>query len=134
MSLDPGSIVLQKKASHIGAPAGFSLELACRQVCEAFGVSGCYVVGSSLERVNWRDVDIRLILDDAEFAVLFPEAGAHWEHDARWLLLTVSLSEWLSKITGLPVDFQFQPQTHANDRHKGPRSAIGLRFAKVAST
>jgi hypothetical protein len=126
----------RKKGVHIGAPACFALELAVRQVCEAFGVyqgkrfGGCYLVGSVLERADWRDVDVRLILQDDVFAEHFPDAGRHWEFDCKWLLLTTAISEWLSKKTGLPVDFQFQPQTHANEKHKGPRSAIGLRIAK----
>lgn len=121
----------RKKANHVGAPAIFALEQACRDINEAFGGFGCYLVGSAIERADWRDVDVRYIMADDEFAKLFPDAGRHWEHDARWLLLTVSISERLSKITGLPVDFQFQPQTHANERHNGPRHAIGFRIAKA---
>ena len=119
------------KGVYIGAPACFALELACRDICDAFNGYSCYVVGSSLERADWRDVDVRFIMSDADFATLFPDAGQHWEHDTRWLLLTVSISEYLSKLTGLPIDFQFQPQTHANERHKGKRNAIGLRIHKT---
>jgi hypothetical protein len=126
----------RRKAFYIGAPACFALELAVRQVCEAFGVyqgkrfGGCYIVGSVLERADWRDVDIRMILQDDVFAEHFPDSGDHWENDAKWLLLTTAISEWLSKKSSLPIDFQFQPQSHANERHKGPRSAIGIRIAK----
>lgn len=123
----------RKKFNNIGAPKCFALEAACKQVTEAFnafgGYGGLYVVGSVLERPDWRDVDVRLILDDVEFAKLFPQAGQHWEFDPRWLLMTVSISEHLSRVTGLPIDFQFQPRTHANDRHKGNRNPIGMRFA-----
>jgi hypothetical protein len=126
----------RKKGVYIGAPACFALELACQHICEAFGddgPGGCYVVGSSLERADWRDVDVRFIMEDASFAKLFPDVqGKLWEFDPRWLLMTVSISQYLSKLTGLPIDFQFQPRTHANERHKGPRNAIGLRFKKVA--
>jgi hypothetical protein len=119
------------KANYIGAPAVFALEQACQVITDAFGHSyGCYLVGSALERPDWRDVDVRCILQDDQFATLFPSAGQHWEHDDRWLLLTVAISAWLSKQTGLPIDFQFQPQTHANTVHKGQRSAIGLRMPK----
>ena len=124
------SIAPRKKVNYIGVPAVFALELACRDICDAFDGYGLYLVGSALERPDWRDVDLRYIMSDAEFTKLFPDAGQHWEHDARWLLLTISISERLSKITGLPIDFQFQPQTHANERHRGPRHAIGLRIAK----
>lgn len=123
------------KGVFIGAPACFALEEAIRPVCDAFnvyegkGIRGCYLVGSCLQRADWRDVDIRLMLDDESFAQEFPDAGEHWEHDARWLLLTVAISEHLSKRTGLPIDFQFQPMSHANARHKGRRNAIGIRFA-----
>ena len=120
------------KGIYIGAPACFALELACRQICEAFGGHHCYVVGSSLERADWRDVDVRYMLEDDAFTALFPDAGQCWEQDARWLLLTVSISGWLSKVTGLPIDFQFQPQTHANERHKGKRSCIGLHIRSGA--
>lgn len=120
----------RRKSIYVGAPACFALELACQQINAAFGGLGCYLVGSALERPDWRDVDVRLILTDEEFASLFPDAGRNWEFDERWLLMTVSISERLSKITGLPVDFQFQPQTHANEHHKGRRNALGLRFAK----
>lgn len=124
----------RRKAVYIGAPACFALEEACRHVAEAFGayrgVAGIYVVGSCLERPDWRDIDVRLIMEDADFAALFPNAGNHWEHDARWLLLTVAISERLSRQTGLPIDFQFQPQTHANKCHKGRRNAIGFRITE----
>lgn len=122
------------KVSYIGAPAVFALEIACQTVCNAFGGYGCFVVGSSMERPDWRDVDVRLIMSDEDFAALFPDAGSHWEHDQRWLLLTVSVSGYLSKVTGLPIDFQFQPQTHANERHKGKRNAIGLTIHRAENS
>jgi hypothetical protein len=124
----------RRKVSHVGAPACFALTLACQQLNRAFGGFGCYLVGSALERPDWRDVDVRLILADDEFAALFPDAGpishARWEFDVRWLVMTTAISAQLSAQTGLPVDFQFQPQSHANARHKGRRNALGLIFAK----
>ena len=95
----------RRKANYVGAPAIFALESACRQVTEAFGGFGCYIVGSALERPDWRDVDVRYIMRDEEFvalfpdAVMFPDGGGCWEQDARWLLLTVSISDRLSKVT-----------------------------------
>jgi hypothetical protein len=122
----------RKKGIYVGAPACFELELACQQLSQAFGGFGCYLVGSALERADWRDIDVRMILSDDEFDELFPNCRERgiWEFNARWLVMTVSITEWLRKRTGLPVDFQFQPQTHANERHKGPRNALGLIFAK----
>lgn len=126
--------VKRVKGCYIGAPACFVLEEACKVLNDAFDGYGCYTVGSSLQRPDWRDVDVRLIMSDEGFAALFPDAGDHWECDPRWLLLTVAISERLSRQTGLPIDFQFQPQTHANKRHPGPRNAMGLRIAKQGDT
>src|SRR4029077_18922075 len=63
-----------KKASYIGAPACFALEQACQILRDAFGEYGIYLVGSALERADWRDVDVRYILSDEAFAALFPDA------------------------------------------------------------
>ncbi len=126
-----------KKASHIGAPAIFALEQAAKTLRAAFREEtesdhiGIYVVGSSLERPDWRDVDVRMMMDDASFRRLFPSANidpATWEFDPRWCLMVVTISKWLSDQTGLPIDFQFQPTSHANKRHKGRRHALGLNI------
>lgn len=117
----------RKKASYVGVPAIFELTMACNVLIRAYGAS-IYHVGSSLERADWRDVDLVMILDDEAFTKEFPNAPLHsaaWEHDPKWLVLTVSLSKWLSEKSGVPVDFKFQPRTFANERHSGPRNPIG---------
>ncbi len=124
----------RKKFCYIGPPGCFELEMAMKHVGDAFGRHCSYVVGSTLERPDWRDVDVRMILDDDEFAKLFPNVdlkngAAVWEFDPRWLLLNVAITDWLRKHTGLPVDFQMQPRTFANERHKKKRNAVGLTFA-----
>lgn len=125
-----------RKACYVGAPAIFALDLACKQINDAFGHYGCFLVGSAITGPGWRDVDVRFVMEDEAFALLFPNAHATpgnvlgaWEQDARWLLLTISISGWLSKVTGLPVDFQIQPMTHANKRHTGARQALGITVA-----
>lgn len=125
----------RRKGCYVGAPAIFTLEIACNEINAAFAgeksFGMCYLVGSALKRPDWRDVDVRYIMPDAEFMALFPDVdikACTWGHDARWLLLTVAISERLTKLTGLPVDFQFQPQSHANTRHKGfGRNPLGMR-------
>ena len=126
----------RQKAIYVGAPACFALELAVRQLNEAFGHNdsyGTYLVGSALERPDWRDIDVRMIMSDDGFRRLFPDAGpiaeGRWEFDPRWLIMTTAISAWLAKQSGLPIDFQFQPQSHANAKHKGRRNALGLHFA-----
>lgn len=126
----------RKKFCYIGAPAAYKLEMACKHLDDAFdnqeGHVGIYVVGSCLERPDFRDVDVRMMMDDDTFGRLFPRAemraGAAWEFDPRWTLMTVAISQWLSTQTGLNIDFQFQPMTFANERHKGRRQAVGLRY------
>lgn len=120
----------RKKASYIGAPRVFKLELACKHLTEAWGES-CYVVGSVLERPDWRDIDVVMIMDDDRFATEFPDATLHsgaWELDPKWLIMTVAISDWLSAQIGATVDFKFQPRKHANERHNGARNACGIRM------
>lgn len=127
----------RKKLSYVGVPAYWELQMACQELVRAYSngtYGGCFLVGSVLERSDWRDVDVRFMLDDAEFNKLFPDAQMHWEADPRWLITCSSISLWLSKRTGLPIDFQFQPMTHANKVHGKAlgktRHSIGLIYAK----
>lgn len=114
------------RANWIGAPQMFDLNMACMPVARAYG-GGLYLVGSSLERRDFRDVDVRCILDDADFDRRFPGHHRGGEFlNAEWALLCAAISMWLSARSGLPVDFQFQRQTNANEEFPGTRSAIGL--------
>lgn len=127
------------KVCYVGAPAIFALELACQTVNDALrtekSIGCCYLVGSSMERPDWRDVDVRYIMSDQEFSDMFPGVdlstdSAIWELNPRWLLFNTSICEWMRRQTGLPIDFQIQPQTFANERHDKMRSAIGLRLSR----
>ncbi|RWN11745.1 hypothetical protein [Mesorhizobium sp.] len=122
----------RRKASYVGVPAIFKLELACKHLNKAYGTGhGCYLVGSALQRPDWRDVDVVLILDDEAFKREFPYATeSTFEFDPKWLLSSVTISDWLSKETGLPIDFKIQSQSWANKRHEGPRNPLGLTFAR----
>jgi hypothetical protein len=73
----------RRKANYVGAPAIFALEQACAEINAAFETFGVYLVGSALDRPDWRDVDLRCIMIDEQFARLFPNAGQHWEQDPR---------------------------------------------------
>lgn len=85
-----------------------------------------YQVGSSLmqnEAASHRDIDIRVMLDHDAFKALSEVVNIDR------LSLTVSL--WGQKVTGLPIDFQVQETEYANEHHEGGRSAIGIgRVAK----
>lgn len=76
-----------------------------------------YQVGSSLDRPDYRDVDVRLILPDADFAKLGKRVKV-------WRLNHV-VSMWGCTSTGLLIDFQIQSMTEANGEYGGrPRNAL----------
>jgi hypothetical protein len=98
----------------------YNLDQACTLIGRAFS-EGPYLVGSAGfgSEDDYRDVDVRLILDDDEFIEACPTL-------ARWELLCVAISAYLCERTGLPVDFQIQQQTLANERFKGTRNPLGM--------
>lgn len=112
----------------VGMPATLRLEAFGSRVFDAYGHHP-YLVGSAMRSKTWRDVDVRLMLPDDEFAVLFPDHRKPPRLDLRWALLCDAISELGRQMTGLPIDFQFQQQTAANDEYDGPRSPLGLRLS-----
>lgn len=118
------------RANYLPAPAFFKLDHACQYINSALGDFGCFLVGSSMERKDWRDVDVRFVMEDANFDRLFPDIGdMNPSKCALWSLMCVTISDWLSNQTGLPIDFQIQRQNRANTLHTGPRSALGIFLA-----
>lgn len=103
------------------------LDLACVPVYRAWGHPP-YLVGSVLRGGAYRDVDVRTILDDETYDKWFsaPESDGASHSDPRWALICSSVSEWLSALSGLPVDYQIQRRTQANRGHEGWRSALGI--------
>jgi hypothetical protein len=79
------------------------------------GAHGPYLVGSAIHRVDYRDVDLRMILDDDKVEAI--------PLNLRYFNMSVSL--WGQQVTGLPIDFQVQPVTEANT-YRGPRHAIWI--------
>lgn len=89
--------------------------------CYLPDVVGIVQVGSSLEHKDFRDVDVRAILADADYVSL-PRGVRK--------LLNITVSVYLQQTTGLPVDFQIQHMFSANDKYGDrPRSALGHRNA-----
>ncbi len=104
-------------------PAGIWLNKFGVLVADFFGHVP-YHVGSSLSSKKWRDVDVRLVMPDHEFAAMF---GNNRSADTNPKLASVTLAFAAlgSAMTGLPVDFQIQPATWANAHYGGrPRSAL----------
>jgi hypothetical protein len=122
-----------KASVGTGFPATGLLEAWGRQLFEAFGEMP-YVCGTSFYGKNWRDVDVRIMLDDEKWLRLIgtdPDDKTY-QHGATWNALCISISLWGQKVTGLPIDFQFQPWARAIERYGDyPRNAIGLSWEKT---
>lgn len=82
-----------------------------------------YHVGSSLRTKDYRDVDVRLILPDDEFVARFGHLHASFA-EPKLAAITLAFTALGREMTGLPIDFQIQPMTLANERHSGWRSAL----------
>jgi hypothetical protein len=95
------------------------LEQWARTVARSFGPS-VYLVGSVARAEPYRDVDVRLMLPRLDYINL---AGTHFE---RIQLFNVALSLYGQRMTGLPIDFQFQEVDEANEEHGGRRIPIGM--------
>lgn len=109
----PAAIYLDEFGAHVSAafePAGF----------------GVYHVGSSLMGKKWRDVDVRLILSDEEYAQFGFGDPRQTHSNAKWTALVLAFSALGRHMTGLPIDFQIQQQTHANKTFPNNRSALGI--------
>ena len=99
----------------------YNLDAACRVIHDAFGQPP-YLVGTAGvgDAATYRDVDVRLMLDDDEFAAACPTRE-------RWEALCLAFGAYLSERTGLPVDFQIQRATEANERYGDcPRNPLGM--------
>lgn len=114
--------------SVLSPPVLHRLDLACHHIAKVFKdftYGGPYLVGSAQDRTSkpGSDVDIRLILIDEHYDSLMagtPEGFA--------TLLDFALGAYLRELTGLPIDFQVQRMTEANERHTGKqRNPLGTR-------
>ena len=118
-----GSHPVQKhRASFLTVLEQYNLNIACRPL-HNFGY-GTFHVGSSLRTRNFRDVDLRCILPNKEFDAMFGTPD-----DPRLKFLNVAISEWVQARTQLPIDFQFQRMTDANDEFPSPehpRNCVGM--------
>lgn len=124
------------RANFVPAPHFFDLNQACVVVNEALDGFGCYLVGSATNRRDFRDVDVRYIMDDAKYDAMFHSGGG--VRNPLWSLMSTAVSAWLSKQSGLPVDFQIQKQSEANasfSRKDGhDRQPLGIFYARSEAT
>jgi hypothetical protein len=108
----------------VGMPYGIYLHEFGEHVYRAFGHMS-YHVGSSLKNKDgWRDVDVRMLLPDDEYARMELGDPKYPQHNPRWVSIVLAWSAFGKALTGLPIDFQIQQVTYANATERGPRSAL----------
>lgn len=116
------------KTSGVGMPASLLLERFGDLLAGAFG-ENVYQVGSSLchaGNTSWRDVDVRVLMDDDEYEAQGYGDPERPHSNARWVAMTLAFSALGKQMTGLPIDFQIQQRSYANEKHDQPRSALGI--------
>jgi hypothetical protein len=106
------------RASQLTTVQMHNLDAACQLLRKAFR-SPPFLVGTAGTDGNpgYRDVDVRLVLEDGEFARVCPTME-------RWEMLCLAISTYLSERAGVNVDFQIQ-QYSAAEAHRGPRNPLG---------
>lgn len=108
----------------IGMPTTLRFQEFGQRIFDAFGEIPFHVGSSLMHKTGWRDVDVRLILDDEEYERLGLGDPAHPHQNAKWRALVLAFSTLGREMTGLPIDFQIQQRTDANANFKGTRSAL----------
>jgi len=97
-------------------------------VSDFFGETA-YLVGSAAvakDRQPFRDVDIRVMLDDARYEAEGYKHIGGAPLGSKWSSICLAFSALGAKMTDLPIDFQVQSMTDGN-AESGPRHAIGIR-------
>lgn len=103
----------------------FLLDSACAPMREQKGVMGVYLVGTAMEPRSDRaprDIDVRMILDDKSYDRLTKAIGAE-----GIAFMGIAYGQYLHSLTDLPIDFQVQRMTEANNLHSGMRNPLGRR-------
>lgn len=126
--------------NYVGMPVSMHLDIFGKMVRAYFGGMPYLVGSATTKKTGWRDVDIRLILDDEAFKKL--DIGEPGDNAAnlRWAAICMAFSALGKEMTGLPIDFQIQQRTRANavyghDKDRGteriPVGMLPLGFGAV---
>ena len=123
----PGAARGEDTMKHNLGPHQFLLlDFYGQAVLAAWGEPG-YLVGSSQRGEPWRDIDVRVMLDDAVFERRFSGASGDRHASRAWRAEMLAWSTLGERMTGLPIDFQVEPISEANRINlDGPRNPIGL--------
>lgn len=82
-----------KSNSYVPAHAQFALDAAAKTIHRAYDSYGVMLVGSCLDRQDYRDVDVRCVLADDEFEAMFPKDESEvlrprWQMQRFWPVST----------------------------------------------
>lgn len=108
---DESSRSVKRRATALSPQDVFLLDQWGRQLAEAFDTTP-YLVGSVLNGGTYRDVDVRMVSTEP---MQPPKRQA----------LNLAVTLWGRQVTGLPIDFQFQP-AGAFAEQQGPRRPLGV--------
>jgi len=119
----------KKRFNYLRQPHIGRVSIALAPLLEALNEHSAYFVGSVLERPNFNDIDIVIIMDDAKYDSLFGKSGnTDIAAFSKWF--NASSSELLRFMTGLPIDFRVQKMSVANKNYPSqPRDPIGLNVS-----
>lgn len=111
------------RVNYLPSPlALFKLRLFGSMVHDLLG-EHAYLVGSVLERPDFRDVDVRILLEDEDFARIFGDEDS-WITNPALRLANMAMSALARELTGLEVDCQFQQTSEANAHNDGQRQPL----------
>ncbi len=122
----------------VGMPGALKLDEFGSHVMSAFDAVPYHVGSSMKNKSGWRDVDVRVLLEDEKYDAMNLGHPGRQHRNEKWVALCLAFSALGKEMTGLPIDFQIQRMSEANEEFGSkdhPRSAIGfvpLRMAKEA--
>lgn len=107
----------------VGMPGWIILCDFGEQVRLTFGAIP-YLVGSAWDNREPHDIDVRLILSDAEFERRIGPLETQGHTGTAWAMHCLVWSLYGTRLLGKPMDFQIQSQTAANEYHGQPRNPL----------
>jgi len=90
-------VTVNERATQLRVDEIRALDHFCHLLEASFGERP-YLVGSAITRPDYRDVDVRVPLDDEAYEAIPLEV----------LDLNMLLSQWGQRVSGLPIDCQVQ--------------------------
>lgn len=111
----------RRRSCYLSVDSYTRLELVMTGIAKAVGAMP-YLVGSCLTRPDYRDVDIRVPIEDDVLTAKF-------DSYAEQRIVQSAMSQYLSAATGLLIDFQWQTLTEYRSYAAGTGRPLGFTLA-----